>query len=129
MIQKSFLCNDEHYMEVVLVPNFHLPARSSSFFLALSPKVYGEVAPYLCGECDRPFKRKNNLYMHSFTYAKEKPFQCPKCDKSYATPPLLKQHDRKSHYDHGEIFKCPICDKKFAHKQLLRSHSKVHARD
>ena len=42
MIWKLFLCKNKHYNVVVLVPNFHLPARSSSFFLAFFLHVNGE---------------------------------------------------------------------------------------
>ena len=34
IIQNSFLCRKKHFIVVVLLPNFHLAARSSSFFLA-----------------------------------------------------------------------------------------------
>ena len=34
MIQKLFLCKNKHYIVIVLKPNFHLYARSFSFFLA-----------------------------------------------------------------------------------------------
>ena len=42
MIPKLFLCKNKHYIVVVIVPNFHLTARSSSFFLAFLLQVYGE---------------------------------------------------------------------------------------
>merc|ERR1711989_280045 len=51
MIQKIFLCKNKHYIVVVLVPNYYLSARSSSFFLAFFLLVYGE--PFL----------KNTLYI------------------------------------------------------------------
>jgi len=38
IIQKLFFLKSKHYIVVLLVPNFHLSARSSSFFL----HVYGE---------------------------------------------------------------------------------------
>ena len=34
MIRKILSCKNKHYIDVVLLPNFHLSARSSSFFLA-----------------------------------------------------------------------------------------------
>ena len=40
---KIFLCKNKHYIVVVLVPNFHLSARSSSFFFAFFLFVYGEL--------------------------------------------------------------------------------------
>ena len=43
MIQKSFSCKNKHYIVVVLVPNFHLSARPSSFFLASFSHVYEEI--------------------------------------------------------------------------------------
>ena len=42
MIWKMFLCENKNYTVVVLVPNFHLSARSSSFFHAFFLHVYGE---------------------------------------------------------------------------------------
>ena len=43
MILKSFLCKNTHYIVNVLVPNFHLSGRSSSFFLAFFLRVYGDT--------------------------------------------------------------------------------------
>ena len=45
MIWKSFLCKNRHYIVVVLVLNFHLSARSSSFFFGIfsSPSPIGAV--------------------------------------------------------------------------------------
>ena len=42
IIWKIFLCKNNHYNVVVLVPDFHLSARSSSFFLAFFLLIYGE---------------------------------------------------------------------------------------
>ena len=41
-IQELSLCKNKHYIVVILVPNFHLSTRSSSFFLAFFLLVYGE---------------------------------------------------------------------------------------
>ena len=42
MILKLFLSKNKHYIEVVLVSNFYLSAKSSSIFLASFLHVYGE---------------------------------------------------------------------------------------
>ena len=45
MIQKLFLWENKRHIVVVLVPNFYLSGRPSSYFLPFFPHVYGE--PYV----------------------------------------------------------------------------------
>ena len=61
IIWKMFLCKNTYFIDVILVPSFHLSARSSLFFLAFFFLVYGkhpisrswkrltlELFPFLC---------------------------------------------------------------------------------
>lgn len=87
-------------------------------------KIHTEERAFTCDICDARYRRREHLVRHYRAHTNERPYQCLECGKSYMRAEHLKRHS----YDHtGEKpFECPICPKAFIRHDRLIKHSLVH---
>ena len=104
---------------------------------------------YICGECEKSFKTKFQLRIHSYQHSGQKPFECKKCDKRFATQTKLKSHlkthegyvcgreecdyktckwsELRKHVsiEHKNCLKCEVCNKSFTNGYNLNLHKQT----
>ena len=54
--------------------------------------VHSEDKPFYCEYCDKNFKQKFHLTVHTRSHTGEKPFECSLCEKSFISSINLKNH-------------------------------------
>lgn len=104
---------------------------------------------YNCVECEKVFKTKFQLRIHSYVHSGQKPFNCDKCDKQFVTQSKLKSH-LKTHEGyacgrdgcdfvaskwtqlrkhiavvHKACHECDLCNKKFNNNYNLNLHKEI----
>lgn len=50
---------------------------------------------YPCLTCERPFKRKSDMFRHSRIHLKVKPFSCFICEKGFTRRDTLTRHQKQ----------------------------------
>ena len=91
------------------------------------PSATMEVAAIKCGECDKSFKKKDNLQSHVSAVHRICLSQCEECGKEFKNPAYLRNHMNRFH--HNEIAVCDVCKKVCKNKANLYNHKKdVHER-
>uniref|UniRef100_A0A671UGF8 C2H2-type domain-containing protein n=1 Tax=Sparus aurata TaxID=8175 RepID=A0A671UGF8_SPAAU len=95
------------------LPNNHHDAHSS-------------VRLFKCTQCQRPFKRRNDLKRHYRVHSSVKimPFTCKVCDKKFSSRTIVKNHMRS--HSGERPYACTYCDKRFMTSSVLRSHERIH---
>lgn len=126
--------------------------------LAHHRKHSSDTFEYDCNICNAKFKTRNGLTIHiKFKHTKlPQHFICHQCGKNFATPHILKIHEKvhlpdelkytyechvcnkmlttatslKLHistvHEHNKLFICELCNKGFSTKSNLRSHLICH---
>jgi hypothetical protein len=77
--------------------------------------------------CQKAFKRKNELVIHTRSHTGERPFPCNECDYKGRTSGSLKEHKRRHSGD--KPFKCKECDYKCTTSGNLLYHTRRHTGD
>jgi len=95
-------------------------ATASKFSLHMT-KVHN-LSPWLCENCGKRLKDKQNYVMHRFSNHDSKEFDCDICGKVYKTPRQLYVH-RALHS--GRRFLCSQCGYRARSVQNLRGHIKA----
>ncbi|KAG7319548.1 hypothetical protein KOW79_016691 [Hemibagrus wyckioides] len=94
--------------------------------------AHGKERCYVCGVCNKAFKRQTHLKEHEFVHtngpslSSQKPrvFKCFSCDKAFAKPSQLERHIRT--HTGERPYKCVQCDKAFNQKSALHIHTVKH---
>ncbi|XP_060730887.1 zinc finger protein 236-like [Tachysurus vachellii] len=94
--------------------------------------AHGKERCYVCGVCNKAFKRQTHLKEHEFVHtngpslSSQKPrvFKCFSCDKAFAKPSQLERHIRT--HTGERPYKCEQCDKAFNQKSALHIHTVKH---
>ena len=88
---------------------------------------------YSCTQCDKQFKREENMRRHNdevHSAQKSGTNTCEHCGKSFTLERNLKQHLKNAHSPFFSTFKCDLCEKAFKQKGSLNRHKKEkHERD
>ncbi|KAI5093045.1 zinc finger protein 721-like [Silurus meridionalis] len=94
--------------------------------------AHGKERCYVCGVCNKAFKRQTHLKEHEFVHtngpslSSQKPrlFKCFNCEKAFAKPSQLERHIRT--HTGERPYKCEQCDKAFNQKSALHIHNVKH---
>lgn len=89
--------------------------------------THSTIKPFHCQICDKAFKTKVEVRLHSNVHKAEKPHSCdhPSCESKFKTKQELKRH-QISHIP--KRFKCSICFKSLRDKKSLNRHEDLHAK-
>ena len=81
---------------------------------------------FICKECNKIFKSKENLKNHMKTHleTREK-YKCDHCEKSYTKKSNLTKHVKVKH-NNAKEYTCLVCSKSYAHNHSLNNHMKEH---
>lgn len=77
---------------------------------------------FICSECGKEFKQKNQLLVHINRHTGAKPFEClyDGCSKRFNETSQRYEHMRM--HTGEKPFVCPVCGHKFAYYSSLRRH-------
>ncbi|XP_052130269.1 zinc finger protein 157-like [Frankliniella occidentalis] len=88
-------------------------------------RVHGGQGSYKCNECQRCFKRKNDLAKHVKTHTGKRSYECDICHKRYSSQGNLVTHVRT--HTGEKPYECDFCNKHFAQKGDLAKHVRTHS--
>ena len=80
--------------------------------------------PLKCNQCNKCFRKKEDLEWHKRMHTGQKPFECNQCGKRFSLKGNLNQHQRTHSVE--KSFKCNYCYKCFSHKGHLNEHKIIH---
>lgn len=80
-----------------------------------------------CNDCDRTFRFKSQLKVHSLIHLKQKPFSCKYCSYGTASLGTLKVHERI--HTKERPYSCDLCEAKFMDSSTLTRHKRVHTNE
>ncbi|KAM8740061.1 uncharacterized protein AB9X84_020054 isoform 1-T1 [Acanthopagrus schlegelii] len=101
-------------------------SASRSSLLKNHHDAHSPVRLFKCTQCQRPFKRRNDLKRHYRVHSSVKimPFTCKVCDKKFSSRTIVKNHMRS--HSGERPYACTYCDKRFMTSSVLRSHERIH---
>ncbi|XP_045115885.1 zinc finger protein 12-like isoform X3 [Portunus trituberculatus] len=78
-----------------------------------------------CQQCDKTFRSKQGLKLHTLRRSGVRNFECPKCGKKFSQKGHLNIHI----LTHSDVrnYKCLVCGKKFTTKSDLTMHTLTHS--
>ena len=79
---------------------------------------------YRCTVCDKRFKMKQNLAVHSRRHTVEHLYSCSQCEKSFSCPSSLSHHKNI----HTGEYKCTECGRCCESSSVLAVHRRSHSR-
>lgn len=83
-----------------------------------------DIREYVCSECGRKFKTKDQLKSHSYLHSGEKPIKClfDNCDKGFRSRANREQHMRTHSME--KPFYCSVngCKQHFKQRSALKQH-------
>lgn len=77
---------------------------------------------YACSTCDKKFRNKSSLNVHTVRHTNIRPYACQLCPKSFAVQWELNSHQRI----HSGVYKCQFCSKTFITQSRLQRHERTH---
>ena len=77
-----------------------------------------------CKFCDKTYKNKQGLTLHSRSVHEEMKYKCQNCFKVFKSKPSLKIHFETKHSS-KPLVRCDTCNKEFAHKRYLDAHIRI----
>ena len=87
-------------------------------------RIYDSSRPHECSFCNKAFRKKNELRLHTSHHTGDKEFSCAYCNKAFVTSSVVKVHER---IHTGEMpFSCLECQKKFNQSSHMYTHMKTH---
>ncbi|KAJ8680919.1 hypothetical protein QAD02_016706 [Eretmocerus hayati] len=89
-------------------------------------KVHPDENPYSCECCNKIFRDRYNLELHTRRHSGEKPFQCELCSKAYSDKYSWLRHVTTKH-SNDKPFPCDTCGARFNRKSNLARHVKSHS--
>ncbi|XP_013419803.1 zinc finger protein 431 [Lingula anatina] len=78
---------------------------------------------FKCQNCDKIFRRKDELVVHERTHTGERPFKCQFCDSSFHRKNICVKHEKK-HLD--KPFRCKYCVRIFSTREECEEHENTH---
>lgn len=82
--------------------------------------IHSDVKKYKCEICQRTFREKATLVIHTRTHTGEKPYKCDTCGKGFKDPSTRRVHFR-SHSGENP-YCCHFCGRRTKQASNLRSH-------
>ena len=80
-----------------------------------------EEKPHVCVNCNKTFRKQQNLQNHMTVHTNERPFKCSQCQRSFKL-----SYNRKIHLQtHLKNF-CKICSNKFKKLQHISNYKSKH---
>jgi len=117
-------------------------------------RLHDKSRPYLCTVCDKRFRQRAHLCVHTLTHTREQLYCCSECEQCFTSNYHLRRHltihskqphkclecgkcfkksfNLKRHVQShsGErLFKCAVCSKRFMRSDNLAKHMKSHSGD
>lgn len=93
--------------------------------LATHLKTHFSARPFKCLKCDKDFKMKHHLLVHTSRHKSK--FRCSTndCKMAFRTLAVMKRHKRR-HLDKETQLTCPYCAQRFKISANLKIHQRKH---
>jgi len=119
-----FSKNEEAYrLEIILPSDDHCLTTVNTYNEPIEHNIattaHDIERKYPCKVCNKKFKYKSKLEIHSTTHSETKPFSCDKCHKNFRRKGYLLRHNCRSM---KEPLSCDICSLTFVRKDCFEDH-------
>lgn len=78
-----------------------------------------------CSKCEKVFRSKKALNIHSFQHLEGNYIECDICNKKLRNPLTLEKHKLNFHSE-SDVFSCSTCGEKCSSRVALKQHLSVH---
>ncbi|XP_006877714.1 PREDICTED: zinc finger protein 394 [Chrysochloris asiatica] len=110
----------------VVIPHKSIDSEETfhSSGLLETQRQFCQERPYRCGDCEKSFKQRSDLFKHQRIHTGEKPYDCQECGKSFSQSAALVKHQRT--HTGEKPYTCSKCGENFRQSSHLNRHQRIH---